>query len=152
MPSDLVPTGVPGLDRILGGGLEADALTEFYGEGGSGKTVACLQATVRVTEQPAWVVYVDTEGVSAARLEAISGARRDEVLARLLLATPKDLRQQTRAVRSACILARSDARRVGLIVLDSATLYYRLAVGEDNDESGRAELARQLADLLATSL
>lgn len=152
MSSDRVPTGVPGLDQILGGGLEPDGLTEFYGEGGTGKTVACLQATVHVAERPAWVAYVDTEGVSVARLEAITGDRRDEVLEHLLLATPKDLTQQTRAVRSASLLARSDARPVGLIVLDSATLYYRLAVGEDNDETGRAELARQLATLLATSL
>ncbi len=141
-----------GLDKILGGGLEPDGLTEFYGEGGSGKTIACHQATVRVTDRPAWVAYVDTEGVSVDRLEAVSGDRRDQVLEHLLLATPKDLSHQTRAVRSACILARSDARPIGLIVLDSATLYYRLAVGEENDEVGRAELAHQLADLLSTSL
>ena len=145
------PTGVPGLDRILGGGLEVDALTEFYGEGGSGKTVACLQATVRVTEQPAWVVYVDTEGVSAARLEAIAGlgAMRSSPVSSSL--PPRTfVNRRGRSARPAFWLG---AMRGGSGSSSSIRrpCTYRLAIGE-NDESGRAELARQLADLLATSL
>ncbi|MBC7129752.1 DNA repair and recombination protein RadA, partial [Candidatus Bathyarchaeota archaeon] len=36
-------TGSKALDRLLGGGLETQAITEFYGEYGSGKSQICHQ-------------------------------------------------------------------------------------------------------------
>ena len=40
--------GIASVDRLLGGGLETDCVTEIYGEGGSGKTLFCLEVAVRV--------------------------------------------------------------------------------------------------------
>ena len=152
MPSEKLPTGVPGVDALLGGGLEPDGLTELYGEGGSGKTLLCLQAAVGVALADRWVFYIDTEGVSVDRLEAIAQGRLDAVLRRLLLATPHSLEEQGRAVARAAALAREGLRPVGLIVLDSATFYYRLTLAGGAEDEGRLALGLELADLLAASL
>ena len=61
-------TGSNNLDKLLGGGIETQALTEFIGEFGSGKTQICLMLSV-MAQKPSEkgglngnVVYVDTEG------------------------------------------------------------------------------------------
>lgn len=152
MPSDRCPTGIGSIDRLLGGGLETDGLTELYGEGGSGKTLLCLEVAVRVALSGRWVFYIDTEGVSVDRIEAVSGGRLKEVLKRLLLSTPSDLETQTKAVETAGALAREGRRDVGLIVLDSATFYYRLSLSGPSEDEGRIALGTELADLLSTAL
>lgn len=151
MPQGHQPTGVRPLDALLGGGLETDAVTELYGEGGSGKTLICLQAAGEVALSGRWVLYVDTEGVSVDRLEALAGPRLNELLGHLLLSSPKSLDEQTRAIDTATALAREGSRPVGLIVVDSATLYYRLSLSDD-EEDGRGALARELTALLAVAL
>jgi len=61
-------TGSKKLDEILGGGIETQALTEFIGEYGSGKTQICLMLSVTAQlphEQGGLegnVVFIDTEG------------------------------------------------------------------------------------------
>ncbi len=152
MPTERLPTGIASVDELLGGGLEPDGLTELYGEGGSGKTLFCLQVATRVALADRWVLYVDTEGVSVDRLEAISRGHTDQVLRRLLLSTPRDLEEQGRAVAKACELAREGRRPVGLLVLDSATFHYRLTLASGSEDEGRQSLGFQLADLLTTSL
>ena len=74
--------GSRALDELLLGGIETQALTEFYGEFGSGKSQIChtLCATAR---QPidsggmdSGVIYIDTEGTfRPERLEQIARAR-----------------------------------------------------------------------------
>lgn len=44
-----IKLGAPGVDTILGGGIETQALTEIYGEFGSGKTQWCHTAAVMAT-------------------------------------------------------------------------------------------------------
>jgi DNA repair protein RadB len=152
MPVDRCPTGVASIDALLGGGLETDCLTELYGEGGSGKTLVCLEVAVRLALADRWVFYIDTEAVSVDRLEAIAGGRIDQVLRRLLLSTPKNLQEQTKAVETAGALAREGRRPVGLIVLDSATFFYRLSLSTPEEDEGRLQLGVELADLVVTSV
>ncbi len=152
MPADRCPTGAEAVDRLLGGGLETDSVTEIYGEGGTGKTIFCLAVTCRVARTGRWVFYIDTEGVSADRLTATAGEDREVVLSHLLLSSPKSLEEQGRAVATACMLARERMRPVGLIVLDSATHYYRLARPDAVEDEARQALSLQIADLVATAL
>ncbi|MGP8078550.1 MAG: DNA repair and recombination protein RadB [Thermoplasmata archaeon] len=151
MPGDRLPTGIASVDRLLGGGLETDCLTEIYGEGGSGKTLFCLEVALRVARQNRWVFYVDTEGVSVDRLRAMAGDDFERILKRFLLSTPKDLEQQGRAVATACALAREGKRPVGLIVVDSGTFFYRLSLSEPDEDDARQTLALSVADLVATA-
>jgi DNA repair protein RadB len=152
VPVERLPTGLRAVDALLGGGLDTDSLTELYGEGGSGKTLFCLHIATRVALEGRWVFYIDTEGVSLDRLEAISGGRLPQVLKRMLVATPHDLTEQTKAVATAAALARDGQRPVGLIILDSATFYYRLTLSGDDEDAGRAALVHELADLLSVAV
>jgi len=152
MGPDRCSTGIASVDRLLGGGLESDSVTEIYGEGGSGKTLFCLQVAHRVALENRWVFYIDTEGVSVDRLEAIAGNDLDRVLKRWLLTTPKDLAEQGKAVTTACALARDGQRPVGLIVVDSGTFFYRLSLSGEDEDDARQSLSLAVADLVTTSL
>jgi DNA repair protein RadA len=61
-------TGSKNLDKLLGGGIETQAVTEFIGEFGAGKTQICLTLSVIAQLPPEKggfngnVVYMDTEG------------------------------------------------------------------------------------------
>ena len=152
MAADRLSTGIPSVDRLLGGGLETDSLTEIYGEGGSGKTLFCLEVALRVAREDRWVFYVDTEGVSVDRLRAIAGDSLDRLLKRFLLSTPKNLEELAWAVARACALAREGKRPVGLIVVDSGTHYYRLSLSGPDEDDARQALSLSVADLVATAL
>jgi DNA repair protein RadB len=152
VPDARLPTGIASIDRLLGGGLETDAVTEIYGEGGSGKTLFCLDVAVRVAREGRWVLYVDTEGVSLDRLRAIAGDDLERVLRRMLLSTPKNLEEQGRAVATAAALAREGRRPVGLIVVDSATFFYRLSLSGSDEDEARQALSLELADLVVTAV
>ena len=152
MPSDRVSTGLPALDELLGGGLDPDAVTEVYGEGGTGKTIFCLQLAVRVARAGKWVIYIDTEGLSVDKLEAMAGGQLPQILQHLLISSPTNLQEQNRAVGSAVRLARDGSRPVGLIVVDSATMYYRLQLGGKEEETARRDLGLELAQLVSAAL
>ncbi len=151
MPPERVASGIASVDRLLGGGLETDGVTELYGEGGSGKTLFCLEVAARVARAGRWVLYVDTEGVSLERLRAIGGAEFDRLLGRFLLSAPKDLDEQGRAIATACSLARDGRRDVGLLVIDSATNFYRLSLAGPDEDTAREALALEVADLVAVA-
>ncbi len=151
MPSDRFPTGIASVDRLLGGGLETDCVTEVFGEGGCGKTLFCLEVAARVAREGRFVFYVDTEGVSLERLRAIAPDDLDRVLAKLLISAPKDIEEQRRAVATVCALARDGTRAVGLLVVDSLTNYYRLALSGPGEEEAREALALQIADAVAAT-
>jgi DNA repair protein RadB len=150
--ADRCPTGAEAVDRLLGGGLETDSVTEIYGEGGTGKTIFCLAVACRMARAGRWVFYIDTECVSADRLTATAGDDREAVLSHLLLSSPTSLEEQGRAVSTACALAREAKRPIGLIVLDSATYYYRLARPDTVEDEARQALSLEIADLVATAL
>src|SRR5690349_2448481 len=57
-PSDVRSTGVPGLDRVLGGGLSSDRIYLIEGEPGAGKTTAGLQFLLEGARLGEAVVYV----------------------------------------------------------------------------------------------
>ncbi len=151
MPPDRLPTGIASVDRLLGGGLETDVVTELYGEGGSGKTLFCLDVAARVAREGRWVLYVDTEGVSLERLRSVGGSDLDRLLGRFLLSAPKDLEEQGRAIAAACALARDGRRPTGLLVVDSATNFYRLSLSSPEEDDAREALALELAELVATA-
>jgi DNA repair protein RadA len=60
-------TGSKAIDELLGGGLETQTITEFYGEYGVGKSILCHQLSVNVQLPPEKgglggnTLYIDTE-------------------------------------------------------------------------------------------
>ena len=59
---ELLHTGSKQLNRILGGGIRPQAITEFIGEFGSSKTQICVTAAVIAASQGKNVAVIDTEG------------------------------------------------------------------------------------------
>ncbi|MFW3146013.1 MAG: DNA repair and recombination protein RadB [Thermoplasmatota archaeon] len=147
-----VPTGCGALDRILGGGIESSAITQLFGEGGSGKTNICLQVARNVIQAGQKVIYIDTEGVSMERFEQICGGERKySVLSReVLFFQPMNSDQLRDAMASTMKLAGKDLH-IGLVVLDSATVFYRMNFGSKKDEENRREIGNVILDLMNVS-
>jgi len=144
-----LPVGSTALDDLLEGGLEGGAITLFFGEAGSGKTNICLQVAVNVALDGKKVVYIDTEGVSLERLKQIAGEKYEDVMKNILFFEPASFDEQEKFVDKAVKLADSSLE-VGVIILDSATIHYRLT-RNDEEKGARKSLSPQLAKLLAVA-
>lgn len=137
------------MDDLLEGGLEGGAITLIFGEAGTGKTNICLQVARNVAMSGKKVVFIDTEGVSLERLKQISGDVYEEVMKNVLFFEPHSFDEQEKFVDKAVKLAESSLE-VGVIILDSATIHYRLT-RNDEERGVRKSLSPQLAKLLAVA-
>ena len=138
-----ITTNSKALDELLGGGVETQAITEFSGEFGTGKTQLAHQIAVNVqlpVDQGGLsgeVVYIDTE--STFRPERIvdmakgSGVDPTDALARIHVARAYNSNHQMLLVQKAQELARE--KPIRLLVVDSLTAHFR------SEYVGRAELA-----------
>ncbi|THE63729.1 DNA repair protein RadB [Salinadaptatus halalkaliphilus] len=173
MNDEPISTGCGPVDELLGGGFERGTVTQLYGPPAAGKTNVALSAAVEAAVDGGTVVYIDTEGVSVDRFEQLLSAHvedakraarggchdaepatRDEtgdldvesVASRIVIEDALDFEEQAAAVRD----AEEFAQRADLIVLDSATGFYRLERTADGDE-GEAlrSVTRQVTHLLS---
>lgn len=130
---DRISTGSKNLDDLLGGGIETWAMTEFFGEFGSGKSQICHTLCVMV-QQPRGqgglegaAIYIDTEGTfRPERISEIAEARDmkpEEILARITVARAYNSAHQELIVRDLGKVI--EANKVKLLVLDSAVAHYR---------------------------
>jgi DNA repair protein RadB len=148
--SEPVSTGCDALDDLLGGGFERGTVSQLYGPPAAGKTNVALSAAVDVAAAGDSVLYIDTEGLSVDRFQQLIETTADEptedVASRLIITDAVDFDEQQEAVRDAADFA----ERVELIVLDSATGFYRLnrAGDAEGGDSLRA-VARQVTELLS---
>jgi DNA repair protein RadB len=142
-----LPLGCQAIDELLGGGIECGTITLLYGEGGSGKTNWCLQAAREAAKKGQKVIYIDTEGVSLERLCQMSGDRYKEIVSNILFFEPNTLEEQKDAIEKGQRIIEGETP-VGLLVLDSATIYYRVLFGTDAEDSGRTSLITQMTRLL----
>lgn len=137
------------LDDLLDGGVENGALTEFYGEAGSGKTNICLQLSRNCAKQGRKVVYIDTEGVSIERLKQICGSDFENISKNILFFEPYSLDEQDKIIDKVVRLA--EGRDIGLVVLDSATMFYRYLLGNGHDVESLRMLSQQITKLLGVA-
>ncbi|AKH98224.1 DNA repair and recombination protein RadB [Halanaeroarchaeum sulfurireducens] len=142
-------TGCAALDDLLGGGLEPGTVTQLYGAPGSGKTNVALSAVAEAVADGGTAVVVDTEGLSVDRFEQVLSSRVEDVesaSARVIVQAAHDFDEQIEAVQD----VEDFADRADLVVLDSATGFYRLRRTED-EESGDAlrSVANQVTHLLS---
>jgi DNA repair protein RadB len=140
--------GCKGFDHLLGGGIETGAVTEFYGEGGSGKTNICLQITRNCVLDGKKVIFIDTEGVSLERFKQICANDFNKINKEVLFFSPYSMNEQEEMVQKAVKIIENDSN-IGLIVLDSGTIYYRMSLGQDDEQVQRQNLSRQVILLLA---
>jgi DNA repair protein RadB len=149
--SDPIPTGCASVDELLGGGFDRGTVTQVYGPPAAGKTNLALAAAVEAAAEGDSALYVDTEGISVDRFEQLAQARAcdgqtvDDIAGRVIVTDALDFEEQAEAVRD----AEEFAERVELIVLDSATGFYRLE--RDGSDGGEAlrRVTRQVTHLLS---
>ncbi|MEE8401697.1 MAG: DNA repair and recombination protein RadA [Candidatus Hydrothermarchaeaceae archaeon] len=138
-----ISTGSDTLNGLLGGGVETQAITEFFGEFGSGKTQICHQLAVSI-QMPdeenglgKSVIYIDTENTF--RPERIiqmaegAGVDPEAVLENIIVARAYNSDHQMIIVDKAESLLKE--KNVGIIVVDSLTSHFRA------DYTGRGMLA-----------
>ncbi len=80
--ADRIPTGVPELDRVLGGGLVPASLVLVGGEPGVGKSTLLLSALASISEERRALLVTGEESVAQVKLRAarLGGADRVEIL------------------------------------------------------------------------
>ena len=140
----------PALDNLLHGGVESGAVTEFFGEGGTGKTNICLQLTRNCVLSGKKPIFIDTEGVSFERLEQICDKNYSKINPEILFFSPFSLSEQEQMVFEAVKIV-EHSNNIGLIALDSATIFYRRSLGCEDEQSERQNLSRQIILLLASA-
>jgi DNA repair protein RadA len=126
-------TGSKTLDELMGGGLETQTITEFYGEYGSGKSQLCHQLCINVQLPPergglgGAALYIDTENTF--RTERITqmaqhlGLDPEEVVKNIVFAEAYTSDHQMFLVDNADEIVKENGIR--LIILDSLTSHFR---------------------------
>jgi DNA repair protein RadA len=130
---DRISTGSKSFDDLLGGGMETRAVTELYGEFGTGKTQLCHTLCIMV-QQPASggglaakAIYVDTENTfRPERIVSIAEARAldsRKALENVIVAKAYNSAHQELIIEEAgSVIEDNNAR---LIIVDSAVAHYR---------------------------
>ncbi len=126
-------TGSKAMDELLGGGLETQTITEFYGEYGSGKSQLCHQLCVNVQLPPergglgGGALYVDTENTF--RTERIVQMAQhlelapEEVAKNIIYAEAYTSDHQMFLLENADEIIKENGIR--LIIVDSLTSHFR---------------------------
>ena len=123
-----IPTGVPELDRVLGGGLVPASLVLVGGEPGVGKSTLLLTALAAVSKERRALLVTGEESVAQVKLRAerLGGAERVEILAETELET---------------VLSTLEAERPDVCVIDSVQTLYSAEVGSAPGSVGQVREA-----------
>ena len=146
-----ISAGCYDLNRWLFGGYDKDVITTIYGPAGSGKTNLCLLAAVSQAKKGKKVFYVDTEGgFSIERIKQLSKEDYDSLLKNILLLKPLNFKEQQKDFE--VLLKEINNNQIGLIIIDSLTIHYRIEIGEaqqNKDELKIKEINKELAKQLS---
>jgi len=157
-----IKTGSKELDRLLGGGVETQAITELFGEFGSGKTQICHQLSVNVqlpVEEGGLngsVIVIDTENTfRPERIIQMAEAKNldpNETLKNIYVAQAYNSNHQMLLVDNAKELAnklKKEGKDVKLLVVDSLMAHFRSEyVGRGTLADRQQKLNRHLHDLM----
>ncbi len=140
-----ISTGAHNLDGLFGGGIETGAITELYGEFGSGKTQIChtLSVVVQLPKDKGGLdgstIYIDTENTFRPERIAEIAENKDldplKVMERIIVARAYNSSHQELLLREVGKYIESE--KVRLIIVDSVTSHYR------SDFPGRGTLAER---------
>lgn len=140
-----ISTGSPALDKIIGGGVETQGITEVFGEFGSGKSQLAHQLSVNVQLPPEQgglngkVIYIDTENTfrpeRIVQMARAVGIDPDRALDNIYVARAHTTDHQILLVGKAAEMAKEDG--VKLLVIDSLTSLFR------TEYCGRGALAER---------
>jgi DNA repair protein RadB len=155
MGGEKISTGSFDLNKWLYGGYEKGIITMVAGPPGSGKTNFGILAACSQAKHGNKVIFVDTEGgFSVDRVKQIVGDNYGAILENIILLGPTSFEEQKKAFVK--LLATIKKEHVGLIVIDSMAMLYRLelsnAVGDEEEiKDVNREAARQMRVLAEIS-
>jgi DNA repair protein RadA/Sms len=114
--AERIPTGVPELDRVLGGGLVPASLVLVGGEPGVGKSTLLLSALAAISEDRRALLVTGEESTAQVKLRAarLGGAGKVEILAETELET---------------VCATLERERPEVCVIDSVQTLYSSEIG-----------------------
>ncbi len=124
-------TGSAALDALMGGGFESGAISECFGEFGSGKTqiAHALCVNIQKADPTAVAVFVDTENTfrpeRIKQLAVGAGLDPDTVLKNIRVAKAYNSDHQMLLVEKVEDLIKKDGLNVKLLVVDSLTAHFR---------------------------
>ncbi len=134
-------TGSKKLDELLGGGLETQTITEFYGEYGSGKSQIAHQACVNVQLPPekgglgGGALYIDTENTfrpeRIVQMAKFRGLDPQKAVKNIIWAEAYTSDHQMFLLENADKVIKEN--NIRLIVVDSLTAHFRSEyIGREN--------------------
>ena len=155
-------TGSEAFDGLLGGGVETQAITELYGEFGSGKTQVAHQLAVNVQlgrergGLDGSCILIDTENTfRPERISQIAGGLDldpEDVLRNIHVARAHNSNHQILLVEAASELSeqlKATERPVKLLIVDSLTAHFRAEyVGRGTLADRQQKLNKHLHDLM----
>lgn len=126
-------TGSKAMDELIGGGLESQTITEFYGEYGVGKSILCHQLAVNV-QLPAGqggldgsALYLDTEQTFRpewiVRMANAVGIDPEKAAQRIIYSEAYNSDHQMLLLEKADQIIKEN--NVRLIIIDSLTSHFR---------------------------
>ena len=128
-----ITTGIKAMDALLGGGIETQTITEFYGEYGSGKSQICHELCVNVQLPPkrgglgGGALYVDTENTfrteRIVQMASFLGIDPVKVVKNIVYAEAFTSDHQMFLIENADKVIKENGVR--LIVVDSLTSHFR---------------------------
>jgi len=139
-----ISTGTAAMDWLLEGGYETGVITTIYGPPGCGKTNLCLICLTHNFEKK--VIYIDTEGsFSVSRIKQLTD-NYEEILNNVIVLTPTNFSEQKKVFDK---LKNILSSKIGLIIVDSIAMLYRLEIGITKDgQKVNRELGVQLVHLI----
>ena len=151
-----ISTGTTSIDDLLDGGIETQAITEIYGEYGTGKTQICHTLCVMVQSPKdkggleGGAIYVDTEGTfRPERLHRIAEAKGfdpDEILENVVVAKAYNSAHQELIMEDlGRIIDKTGAK---LLIVDSAVAHYRAEFLGRGTLAGRQQRLNKFMHLL----
>jgi DNA repair protein RadA len=147
-------TGSQALDALMGGGFETAAITECFGEYGSGKTQIGHTLAVRVQKQipGSVVVYIDTENTfrpeRIIQLAEAEGMDPNEVLKNIKVARAFNSDHQMLLGEKIEDLIKKQGLNVKLVVVDSLTAHFRAEyIGRGTLADRQQKINRHMRDL-----
>jgi DNA repair protein RadB len=133
------------IDELLNGGYEKGIISTIYGPAGSGKTLLCMLALMCVAESGKKVIFMDTEGgFSIERLKQLKGYN-EKILNNVFFLRPTTFKEQKDDFEK---LKEAINDKIGLIIVDTISMLYRLEMGKTDDVyEVNKELGQQLGYL-----
>jgi DNA repair protein RadB len=125
-----ISTGIKEFDKFLGNGFEKEVISTIYGPGGSGKTNLCILLMVNVIKQGKKVIYIDTESsFSLERMKQIDN-NYIKTINNVIFLKPVSFEEQKESFEKLKKIINDD---IGLIIIDSIAMLYRLEFGKSQE-------------------